>query len=128
MHRLVAGVFDCAVSDIEPDDMLDDAGLDSMMAMDFRVRINTMFSIDLPVLEILRGVSVNSLSERIVAELHVIHGPVPTADAPTAAPQSEVTDDDVAKLIDGMSATELQALLAELESENSEQRQGGPQR
>ena len=33
--------------------MLEDIGLDSMMAMDFRVRINMMFSIDLPVLEIL---------------------------------------------------------------------------
>ena len=50
--------------------MLDDIGLDSMMAMDFRVRINAMFSIDLPVLEILRGVSVNSLADRVLAELH----------------------------------------------------------
>ena len=60
--QIVAAVFDCAVDDFEPDDMLDDIGLDSMMAMEFRFRINTMFSIDLPVLEILRGVSVNSLS------------------------------------------------------------------
>ena len=61
VQHIVAAVFDCAVTDIEPDDMLDDIGLDSMMAMEFRVRINTTFSIDLPVLEILRGVSVNSL-------------------------------------------------------------------
>ena len=54
--------------------MLDDIGLDSMMAMDFRVRINMVFSIDLPVLEILRGVSVNSLADRVLAELHSIHG------------------------------------------------------
>ena len=49
--------------------MLDDIGLDSMMAMEFRVRINMVFSIDLPVLEILRGVSVNSLADRVLAEL-----------------------------------------------------------
>ena len=52
-RHIVAAVFDCAVTDFENDDMLDDIGLDSMMAMDFRVRINTTFSIDLPVLEIL---------------------------------------------------------------------------
>ena len=74
-------------TDFEPDDMLDDIGLDSMMAMEFRVRINMMFSIDLPVLEILRGVSVNSLADRVLAELHTIHGDVPAdvEDVATAA-------------------------------------------
>ncbi len=128
VHRLVAGVFDCAVSDIEPDDMLDDVGLDSMMAMDFRVRMNSMFSIDLPVMEIHRGVSVNSLSQRVVAEFSAIHGPVPTADAPEGAPHPAITDAELAKLIDGMSATELQALLAELEGDNNRRTQRGPQR
>ena len=46
--RLVAAVFDCAVADVEPDETLDDIGLDSMMAMEFRVRINATFAIDLP--------------------------------------------------------------------------------
>ena len=78
VKHIVAAVFDCAVDDIESDDMLEDIGLDSMMAMDFRVRINMAFSIDLPVLEILRGVSVNSLADRVLAELHAIHGDVPT--------------------------------------------------
>ena len=51
VRRLVAVVFDCAVADVEPDQGLDDLGLDSMMAMEFRVRINGVFGIDLPVLE-----------------------------------------------------------------------------
>ena len=79
VKHIVAAVFDCGVDDFEPDDMLEDIGLDSMMAMDFRVRINIAFSIDLPVLEILRGVSVNSLADRVLAELHSIHGEVPAA-------------------------------------------------
>ena len=74
IQEIVAAVFDCAVTDFGPDDMLDDIGLDSMMAMEFRLRINTMFSIDLPVLEILRGVSVNSLTRRVLADLRSIHG------------------------------------------------------
>ncbi len=95
--------------------MLDEIGLDSMMAMDFRVRINTVFSIDLPVLEILRGVSVNSLSDRILAELHSVHG-----DAPVAASESApavVGTDEVDRLVGELSDADLRTLLAELESQ-----------
>ncbi|OBG99334.1 polyketide synthase [Mycobacterium sp. E136] len=112
VERLVAAVFDCAVTDFGNDDMLDDIGLDSMMAMDFRVRINTTFSIDLPVLEILKGVSVDSLAARVLDELHTIHG----ATQATPSPQEPAAAaDDVDRLIDGMSEADLRDLLAELE-------------
>ncbi len=114
VRRIVAAVFDCAAGDIEPDDMLDDIGLDSMMAMDFRVRINTMFSIDLPVLEILRGVSVNSLSDRVLTELHATHGAAPVV---TDQPPPPGVDSDVDGLIDDLSEDELRELLAELEGQ-----------
>ena len=118
VKRIVAAVFDCAVDDIEPDDMLEDIGLDSMMAMDFRVRINTAFSIDLPVLEILRGVSVNSLADRVLAELHLIHGDVPAATEDSSPPQPSVVDDDgVDRLMDELSDADLRELLAELEAQ-----------
>lgn len=120
LRGVVATVFDCAVADIGTDDMLDDIGLDSMMAMEFRMRINAMFSIDLPVLEILRGVSVNSLSSRVLAQLHAIHGDaeVPAAVEPVPA------EIDVDHLIDTLSAAELMALLAELEA-HAESGEGG---
>jgi len=123
VRRIVAAVFDCAVTDIEPDDMLDDIGLDSMMAMDFRVRINTVFSIDLPVLEILRGVSVNAVADRVLGELHYVHGDVPTpVDEPP--PQKTVADDDMDRLMDDLSDTELRQLLAELEGETVQTKSG----
>ena len=105
--------------------MLDDIGLDSMMAMDFRLRINTMFSIDLPVLEILRGVSVNSLSDRVLAELHSIHGEFlpPTKSQPHRNPLSSY--DDVDRLMEGLSAADLRGLLAELEAQAVEPETGG---
>jgi acyl carrier protein len=123
IRHLVAAVFDCATTDFESDDMLDDIGLDSMMAMEFRLRINMVFSIDLPVLEILRGVSVNSLSGRILAELHSIHGDAP-ASAEDSSPPHAVAVDDVDQLMDELSDVELQELLAELESQ-SEPEAGG---
>ena len=85
VKHIVAAVFDCGVDDFEPDDMLEDIGLDSMMAMDFRLRINMVFSIDLPVLEILRGVSVNPLADRVLAEST---RSTATRDAAATAPSS----------------------------------------
>ena len=113
---IVASVFDFATTDFESDDMLDDIGLDSMMAMEFRLRINMTFSIDLPVLEILRGVSVNSLSDRILAELHAIHGVVP-ADTEESPPPQPAAVDEVEQLMGELSDAELRQLLAELETQ-----------
>lgn len=127
LQLIVAVVFDCAVSDIEADAMLDDIGMDSMMAMDFRVRINSTFSIDLPVLEILQGVSVNSLSDRILAELHSIHGDSP-APAEDPGPSSLGIVDDVDQLMGDMSDADLLELLAELETPAAAPRPGGVQR
>nr|WP_099040354.1 type I polyketide synthase [Mycobacterium neglectum] len=111
IQEIVAAVFDCAVTDFDPDDMLDDIGLDSMMAMEFRLRINTMFSIDVPVLEILRGVSVNSLTRRVLADLRSIHGDVQITEL---APPT-VVNDDMDQLMDELSEADLRELLAELE-------------
>ena len=125
VKHIVAAVFDCGVDDFEPDDMLEDIGLDSMMAMDFRVRINMVFSIDLPVLEILRGVSVNSLADRVLAELHSIHGDAPAAPDESSPPQpavaAAVADDDVDRLMESLSDAELQEMLAELETQGEAQ-------
>ena len=123
VKHIVAAVFDCAVDDFEPDDMLEDIGLDSMMAMDFRVRINMVFSIDLPVLEILRGVSVNSLADRVLAELHSIHGDAPAATEDSSPPQAACRrrDSDERcrsdRLMDELSDADLRELLAELEAQ-----------
>ena len=137
VRHTVAAVFDCAVADIESDAILDDIGLDSMMAMDFRVRINTMFAIDLPVLEILKGVSVNSLGARVLAELQSLHGDAsepseqPMEPAPAAAladdPAADGADDDVDRLMAELSEADLRELLAELEGQGTEQELGGPQ-
>ena len=120
VQQVVAEVFDCSVGDIEPGDMLDDIGLDSMMAMEFRVRINATFSIDVPVLEILRGVSVNSLSDRILDELHAIHGAAPAPDEVADDHAAAGDDDDVDVLLEDLTESELRALLAELEADSAE--------
>ncbi|KAA0109942.1 SDR family NAD(P)-dependent oxidoreductase [Mycolicibacterium sp. P1-5] len=117
LRQIVATVFDCTIDDFEPDDMFEDIGLDSMMAMEFRVRINTTFSIDLSVLEILQGVSVNSLADRVLAELYAIHGGAGRPAAEAAPPQQSI-DDELDRLMDELSDAELQELLAQLDAES----------
>ena len=124
VRQIASAVFDLAVSDIGVDDILNDIGLDSMMAMDFRARVNAMFAIDLPVLEILRGISVNSLANRILVELQ-LPGDQPTGVSDQQAEPMPV-DDDVDRLLERLSEADLRALLAELErGQSSEQETGG---
>lgn len=112
VRQIAATVFDIAATDIGVDETLNDIGLDSMMAMDFRVRINTMFAIDLPVLELLRGVSISSLAVRVLAELQ-LPGSEVREDERSEPDASE--DGDVDRLLEQLSEAELRALLAELE-------------
>jgi acyl transferase domain-containing protein/acyl carrier protein len=118
VRHIAAAVFELAITDIGHDDALDDIGLDSMMAMDFRLRLNAMFAIDLPLLELLRGVSVNSLAARIITELQ-LPGGEPTA---VVEQRSEpvAADDDVDRLVGRLSDDELRELLAELERQAGE--------
>ena len=125
VREIVAAVFDLGVTDIGFDDALDDLGLDSLMAMDFRLRVNGMFAIDLPVLELLRGVSVGSLAVRILADLELDGANPPAVTDPRSDPAA--ADDDVDRLIEQLSEADLRDLLAELERQPTEQEAGGPQ-
>jgi acyl carrier protein len=117
VQQIAAAVFEIAVADIGPDDALDDIGMDSLMAMDFRLRVNAMFTVDLPLLELLRGVSVNSLADRILTDLHLTGiWPATVTDEVPEAP-----DDDVERMIEELSETELREVLAELESRGEAQ-------
>ena len=83
--------------------LLDGNGFQAQGQCDVRV--------DLPLLELLRGVSVNSLADRILADLHL------TGARPGCGHRrgTEAADDDVDRLIEELSETELREVLAELE-------------
>ncbi|HTZ13192.1 MAG TPA: type I polyketide synthase [Mycobacterium sp.] len=120
VQQIAASVFELPVEDIGPDDALDDIGLDSLMAIEFRLRVNAIFAIDLPLLELLKGMSVESLAVRILTEL-------PLVDASTAATteqQPAAATGDVDQLIEQLSEAELRELLAELERQPAEQDAG----
>ncbi|MEE2855687.1 MAG: type I polyketide synthase [Actinomycetota bacterium] len=122
VRQIVSAVFEVGITEIAPDDALDDLGLDSMMAMDFRTRISATFAIDLPVLELLRGVSVNSLADRILAELQPSEG-----NPPDEQRQAAPTFEDVDRLIEQLSESDLREVLADLQPRSPEHGSEGPQ-
>ena len=118
VRQIASAVFDLAATEIGLEDTLDDIGLDSMMAMDFRTRINALFAIDLPVLELLRGVSVRSLAVRILAELQ-LDGTSPSA-VDEQRSQPIAAADEVDRLVEQLSEADLREVLAQLERGSTE--------
>jgi phthiocerol/phenolphthiocerol synthesis type-I polyketide synthase C len=71
----VARVFRVPPDEIEVTRPLDELGLDSMMSLDLRMSIEKRFGIELPVVAISAGISVNDLAGRVVADLRSGPGP-----------------------------------------------------
>jgi acyl carrier protein len=65
----VARIFRLPPDEIEKGRPLDELGLDSMMSLDLRMSIEKRFGIELPVVVITAGVSVNDLAGRLIASL-----------------------------------------------------------
>lgn len=65
----VARIFRLPPDEIEKARPLDELGLDSMMSLDLRMSIEKRFGIELPVVVITAGVSVNDLAARLIGSL-----------------------------------------------------------
>ncbi|HKM61646.1 MAG TPA: SDR family NAD(P)-dependent oxidoreductase [Acidisphaera sp.] len=76
----VARIFRLPPEDIEMTRPLDELGLDSMMSLDLRMSIEKRFGIELPVVAISAGVSVNDVAARLIAGLRSGHQPQDDAD------------------------------------------------
>lgn len=116
VKHIVASVFDLAVDDVGVDDTLNDLGLDSMMAIELKTRIAAVIGVDLPVLELLKGVSVNSLAATILDDLQLTNTSAPDVELQR---ESGAADDDIDRLIEQLSESDLRELLADLEMPTS---------
>ncbi len=65
----VGRIFRLPPDEIEMTRPLDELGLDSMMSLDLRMSIEKRFGIELPVMAISAGVSINELAARLIASL-----------------------------------------------------------
>ncbi|GAB3109628.1 type I polyketide synthase [Streptomyces calidiresistens] len=133
VHAIAALVLNLDPGDFGDQDDLGALGLDSMMAIETKQRIDATLRVELPVLDLLQGITVSDLADRLlpllVPEESIGAGepggpPGPTAPAepdPAQPPQRELE-----ALLARISPDELEKLLNELEDEPTEARNHDP--
>lgn len=77
----VARILRLAAEDIDPARRLDELGMDSLMSIELRMGIETRFGVELPVVAINSGVSVNDLAGRLIASTTTADLPAGLGDA-----------------------------------------------
>jgi NAD(P)-dependent dehydrogenase (short-subunit alcohol dehydrogenase family)/acyl carrier protein len=77
----VARIFRLSADEIDVARPLDELGMDSMMSLDLRMGIEKRFSVELPIVAISAGVSVNDLASRLIAGLRSEDGGKPAGAA-----------------------------------------------
>jgi len=77
----VARIFRLSAEEIDVARPLDELGMDSMMSLDLRMGIEKRFSVELPVVAISAGVSVNDLASRLIVGLRSDGGGKSAGDA-----------------------------------------------
>jgi acyl carrier protein len=115
LRDIAATVLNLDAADLGDEENLSNLGIDSMMAVEVKARIDIMLRVDIPVLDLLQGVSVVDLAARILPRLDL--AATPDEEPEPAAAVAEPSDDELDQLLANASPEELDALLAELERE-----------
>lgn len=126
LAAVIARVLQLDPGSFSDDEPLTSLGMDSMMAIEVKHRVEAATSVDISVLELLQGVSITVLAGRIVAGLQFgqpADGPGDVAavqDAPASA-SAEVSAEELESMIAEMPAELFEQLLAELEQDEPSQ-------
>ncbi len=71
LRRHIARTLHIDEAAILPDCPLNDAGLDSLMAAELRTHIDVELGVDVPMVEVVKGISLNGLVDRVARDLGV---------------------------------------------------------
>jgi acyl carrier protein len=118
LQELVARVLQLDPSQFSGQESLTSLGMDSMMAVEIKHRIEGSLKVDVSVLELLQGTTVMQLAARILSSLQLDASP--KLDALPVATDNTLPIVEIQQLIEQTDREELERLLAELEqvSEN----------
>ena len=111
----VARIFRLSAEEIEVGRPLDELGMDSMMSLDLRMGLEKRFGVELPIVALSAGVSVNDLASRMIAGLRSDGGGKSAGDAEKQLIQQHgAVDVDVGDLMAFTDAIKVRATEASL--------------
>ncbi|KJK43524.1 hypothetical protein UK23_32885 [Lentzea aerocolonigenes] len=108
LRDVTARVLGLESEQVSTEENLNSLGLDSMMAIEMKHRVEAVLRIEVSVLDLLQGATITGLAEGLVTRLQL-----GTSDSP-AEPADEV--DELELLLSTVAPDELEALLRELEA------------
>ena len=114
LSSLISETLKLSAQQIDLDTPINKFGLDSLMAMDLQMKFRNEFKVDVSILELMKGNSINKLSGAIVQKLteideSVVQETIQQVNEDTSAVDSLV---DQINLLSDLSEQELDALLA----------------
>lgn len=127
LRAVAAGVLELDPDGLGVQEPLTGLGMDSMMAIEVKHRIEAAVQVDVSVLELLQGATVTGLADRLLSALSFADGP-PDPDEPEPAPAGAAADpgpstEEIDRLIAETADADLERLLAELEHDTSQEGQ-----
>ncbi|MFI7014596.1 acyl carrier protein [Streptomyces sp. NPDC050164] len=119
LRDVTARVLGLEAEQIGTEETLSNLGLDSMMAIEMKHRIEAVLQIDVSVLDLLQGATITGLSEGLISRLRL--GGADAADDADESKPVEAGDvgdqlDELEQLLAEATPDELEALLRELEA------------
>ena len=110
LQETIARVLQLEASQFSGEEALTSLGMDSMMAIEVKNRVGSSLKVDVSVLELLQGITVVQLANRILSSLQLDEAS-PAAETEAAPPPI----DEIQQLVEQADSEELERLLAELE-------------
>ncbi len=112
LQELIARVLQLDPAQFSSQEALSSLGMDSMMAVEVKRRIDTSLKVDVSVLELLQGISIAQLTTHLLALLQL--------DGAEHRGEADLSIEEIQQLATELDSAELERLLAELEqaSEN----------
>jgi acyl carrier protein len=118
----VAAVMRIAPPDLDASQPLKDMGLDSLMAVEIRNRVEATLGVSLPLVSILEGPSVTRLAAVVAQRFAEAPPPSPAGSpAPARELDSQGRAGDLLSRVDQLSDSEVDSLLAEMAAEKREE-------
>lgn len=118
LHQIVAHALQLDATAFADEDSLTGLGMDSMMAVEVRIRIERALRMDISILDLLQDATIAGLADRIITSL-TFHEAEPGA-APAAAAEpgpldAGIPSAELEQLIGQISSSEIEQILGDLE-------------